>query len=323
MKFGIITFIILSLHPFGQASEILWVAPFDEVDVAVPLNGSGADLSVRQLRYMLMHGEINEQLAAGEVLVQAGDEKSIARLVYAARQGSPESAEILMKNTSLIVVPMLLEDIAHGDVSSISAGGSDWSYGLGSVRSLAIQIVIKTLSKQSALPPQTLDWLKYLGDVANEPHMLGKAKLLLDWWIHNESALQSGKLNEAVWLPAVRTLDGESENPYASELRAPPPPPTPPPAWQARQNTLEETFDVWITRVSDPSNRDLSFSPIEMSKTLSGEIAEKNALQARSTLRKSLDPHNDTALWTIIVVLSLLISGLLWFLIKRVYSKWA
>lgn len=310
------------------ASQILIISPFDKADVDVVAGKSNAQSSVQHLRATLVAGELNDQLAAGAALVRLGDDKSIARLVYAARQGNPVAWEILLDNPSLKSVPMLLEDIAHGgDISSIVGGGGDCVTVSGSVRGLALQAALGALSSQTSLPKQTLDWFHYLRNQSLESQSFGKSKLLLEWWDHNQSAVRSGRLDQAVWLPEVRTLPDASENPSASEMVLPPPPPPPPPP--AKQKQLAETFDVWVRRIANPANLDLTFAPMERaaagvldsSSSLSDPklpSVEKNSLsRSNATFTAVFGPNGELTPWSIIVVSIMAAGGLLWLLLKR------
>jgi hypothetical protein len=163
MKFTIVlSLLFLCVADVPLASEVLTIPPFEKADVHMAADRSSAEPSVQNLRAILEDGDLNDQLAAGAALVKIGDEKSIARLVYAVRQGSPDAAEILLNHPSINVVPLLVEDIAHGDMSPIVEGSGDWSHGHGSVRNMAFKIVARTLAGQTALPERTRAWFNEL-----------------------------------------------------------------------------------------------------------------------------------------------------------------
>jgi hypothetical protein len=77
-------------------------------------------------------------MKAIDKLIAAGDEPTIARLVFALRRGNTHAEYILLKNASVVMIPYLLEDVAHGSLEHYS-DDSD-TPPIGQVRVAATQI---------------------------------------------------------------------------------------------------------------------------------------------------------------------------------------
>ncbi len=233
------------------------VASFDHASYIEP------DERMKEGRYKLVNGGHEEQMYAVADLIRHHDHDSIARVIYAFRQGDRAAARMLSNNPTLDMVPYLLEDVAHGNMEPLK--GTRYLFE-GNLRQVAIDLAIDALASTRGFSRETSEWLGFMSRGSDfMENAVERAKLLIDWWKHNQKNLEEGKLKAATWLPDPRRTDravgfSPPEGPPAPPPPPPPPPPNPvEPKWAKTPLPLAEPFDAWYARVRDHKRLDLTF----------------------------------------------------------------
>ncbi|OYV04253.1 MAG: hypothetical protein CFE26_17900, partial [Verrucomicrobiales bacterium VVV1] len=106
----------------------------------------------------MMRGDFPDQLEAATELIKSGDEKAILRVVYALKQGEPAAERLLWNNISLMMVPFLMEDVAHGSLDDYYVGILETPF--GRVRLAATEIVARALAENPNFTDETQRWLQ-------------------------------------------------------------------------------------------------------------------------------------------------------------------
>jgi hypothetical protein len=251
--------LVLWLLPYlASASSELFIPGFNDTDLAVFHDASPLEVELKKMRRDLVSDDVNKQCQAAEFLLNAKDKETIKRLVYALRQGYSKAGTLLDRQPLIETVPYLVEDMAHGDFESL--GGSDWEK--GSVRGWAISIVIECLYVTKGFPDETAAWFNYLRDQRGRGFLVlpDMARLLSEWWEHNENAVLSGNLKAASWLARDRMVVLATD-PYTPN-EPPPPPPTKIAPPKSLPLYLPENFESWNTRMDKRGGRQLTFKPL-------------------------------------------------------------
>jgi len=331
----------LVLFPWVLSASELIIPPFDEVDLAYPPSGAVLDdLDLPQLRLVSGSDDYVERNRAFSALLQADDQKTIQRLVFALRQGNEVSEHLLLENARLSMVPYLLEDVARGSIKHYSSGFR--------VREAATEIMMKALAITPGFPDETRQWFKSISVYYALFAVPERSKFLIDWWIHNEQTVMAGKLSEATWLPKERELKTKifDEWDEFSRTKTPPPPPPPPVPSNEPYDPLPikiaEPFKDWVRRVSHPEGRDLTWFTVDFETRMSippdqvmsyklgsqktapltqnttYEIKNHRlsiaAIEHGSSLKESASEGLTVLLWLLVVVAAL---GGLWMLLRE------
>ena len=251
-----------SLPPAVSAGTRERVPGFEVASFAFASYGQ-PDEGMKMGRYWLVNGGYEDQMHAVADLIRHHDQDSIARVVYAFRQGDRAASDMLFTSATLDVVPYLLEDMAHGNTEPLQ--GTRFVFE-GSLRREAIELAVEALTSTRGFSHETSDWLGYMSRGSGSMEScIEKSKLLIDWWKHNQKNLEEGKLKAATWLPDPRRTDralglSPPEGPPAPPPPPPPPPPDPEvPKWAKTPLPLAESFDAWYARVRDHKRLDLTF----------------------------------------------------------------
>jgi hypothetical protein len=329
-------FCFLALPIAEIAAESIMISPFDEKELQRNIEHLSPNLSVSELRAVMTSGEFRDQYQAAEELIRMGDDKTILRLVYALKQGNAFAEQLLLDNSSFVMVPILIEDVAHGSLDCYGDGHPNPV--LGRVRLAATEIVARALAENQSFTASTQKWLQSVayGNGIAISSLPEKSRLLTEWWILNEGLLIAGKMHEAKPLPVMRF---PSERPEIISSPPPPPPPPPPPTLQKDSPPLEvlEPFEVWAKRVTRSDQRDLSYIELVFQN---GKLIEVPPKRLSPSVKSTAPPDTSLQLpapkdtpenkpnskpgevsapstpWSIMVVLIVVAAGLSWLLIK-------
>lgn len=214
-------------------------------------------ISVEEWRGLMSTGNSLVQGIAASELLERGDQKTILRLVYSLKQGNvvAESFLTLSSSKSLAAIPYLMEDVGHGSLEyygTFFAG--DAGFGEGRVRVAAVKLVASTLANAPEFTGETKDclmainsgresWIQTLSD---------ESRYLIEWWLLNETAFETGKWSEIRPLPTHITYPDLKNDtslhltPQTQALLGP--------TWE-----LSEPFEAWAARIIDPKRRNLDF----------------------------------------------------------------
>jgi hypothetical protein len=165
----------------------------------------------------MTYGGEPEQQKAAEILVHAGDQETILRVIYSLKQGHPLAVIILGWRSPSQLVPFLMEDVAGGSMEDF--GGNLMHVPYGIVRFAATEIVASSLSENKDFPEPTREWLKYVksGNGNKDVNDLSqKSKFLVEWWILNEQAFLDGRWDEVVPVPNAGTYPPPTETEISS-----------------------------------------------------------------------------------------------------------
>lgn len=332
---------LMMLSIVGNASERFMVPPFDAQDLSGDSLLFSPDLSLSEMRTVMMRGDFPDQLEAANELIKSGDEKAVLRVIYALKQGEPAAERLLWDNSSLMMVPFLMEDVAHGSLDDYYVGILETPF--GRVRLAATEIVARALAENPNFTDETQRWLQNLADgggiaIFRFPE---KSKVLVEWWEKNEELLIANKMHD---VKPLLTWSG-----YPSELpdiHSPPDRPTPPPAPDEPKVPLEvsEPFEVWSKRIVNQGQRDLTFrellwkggSLIELPSKLAGtspgsttspDLKPQFPTSSEEVIANSKSPQSGVSAsstqWIIIILTSVMISSLLLLLfVKNRKSKY-
>lgn len=209
--------------------------------------------SLPELRSIMTYGNTGEQQNAAEVLVEAGDKKTILRLIYTLKQGNIFGVVTLGWRSPRQLIPYLMEDVAHGSMENLSEWWPMMSY--NTVRFAATEIVAGILSEIEEFPEPTREWLNYVsfGNHNKDINDLSqKSKFLVEWWLLNEKAFLEERWNEVVPLPHA----GNYPPPPKPKFLPEGPIPEFHPKAFAPLN-VHESFEDWSARIVHPERRDL------------------------------------------------------------------
>lgn len=272
LKFSLFAVCLLWSIMVASSSVELPIEPYasgllEPVNPDLPL----ASASIPQLRTIVEQSEATSlQMKAIDKLIAAGDEPTIARLVFALRRGNTHAEYILLKNASVVMIPYLLEDVAHGSLQHYS-DDSD-TPPIGQVRVAATQIASAAIASIPGLPAETTAWANEFAFRSVLPYFYlpAKSKILLEWWNHNGEAVFDGRAGDAVWLPTERMPDSRIFDAYMAATASKPPPPPPvspipaqPESFSALPLQVEEPFKDWAARVVDPAQRNVRWASVD------------------------------------------------------------
>lgn len=315
------------------ASNELPLEPYPSDLIAeVAVNQSLAEATVPQLRAIARDGEFSRQIEALKALVAKGDDATVARLVYALRQGNAAAEDTLMQYASLPMVNYLLEDVAHGSMERYYGDGNPL---IGQVRVAATAIVTKALANTPELPADTVEWFQYLARTGYPrlAYVPEQSQAVIDWWSHNASAMQSGNLDKATWQPTDKELiPAQFNSCEKSRIMMPlPPPPALPlirPTQPSLPFSLAETFPQWVARVSNSSNLDLRVAKVDfdgrLKERVPKELRNSSPMTDQRVVSSTLNANQATGdkssssllIWSIEVFL-FTVSCLFWLSYKK------
>ncbi|WP_395748418.1 hypothetical protein [Prosthecobacter sp.] len=265
----------------ARASEEM---PLERFPASMKISWQGvADInaaSTPELRAMAEEAPYyRKQDAAVQVLLSRADMPTIARVVYAFRQGNDGAERALLECPQACMIPLLLEDVAHGSLEIYhGGGGGDVISTIGRVRQAAAEMMVKALVAIPGLPARTEMWLQDIrGHTWRYQNLPECSRALLEWWEHNGASVLSGRADLAEWLPTKLDLRPRVFEQWEKEnARKPPPPPPPreepPPSTEASSPLplhIGESFEVWFERVSDPKRRDVKWQSIDFERGIS------------------------------------------------------
>jgi hypothetical protein len=243
------------------ASETFEFPPFEDGDCAPPDTTKVGDTTIPQLRYLMANGTLQKQRRAATRLIEAQDEKSLLRVIYALKEGNAEAEVLLAGEANLGVVPLLMEEVAHGSLEKYRSTLEGDIALRGRVRLVATEVCASAIERAEELPAETRSWMGKIasgGWTVDYGELRDKSRLVLEWWLLNAEAIQAGKWDEARLIPdsplvsdtAHRESDEDGPRPTVPPERANPAGPS----WK-----VSEPFEVWAKRVTNPATRDLSF----------------------------------------------------------------
>jgi hypothetical protein len=315
--------------PFGEA-DILFGK--EELDKRMKDEPSLYKKSVLELRSIMTFGDYGEQQEAAKVLMQAGDQETMLRIVYSLKQGNLFGVISLGLDSSPEVIPYLMEDVAHGSIEDL---GDKWPYSAyDHVRFAATEIVATLLNRIDEFPESTKEWLQYVksGNGSNDVHDLSqKSKFLVEWWILNEKAFLEQKWNEVVPVPNAGSY---APRPVLKQLPEddgwiPPPMDEPKAPGKFKHLEVSESFEDWSARIVHPERRDLRWVKLtfENDKWVEHPPIRLDPLAppaepSRSNRRPELpvaaaehDGLNPSSMW--LAGLTILASAVVWWLIRK------
>lgn len=269
------------------------------------------------MRALLCSPALESQRKAAAALVVSGDAPSIARLVYALRQGSVDAAQLLFDYPSINTVPYLIEDIQRGSRDALPGdyAGDDVTRGFPSVRDAAAKIVLRCIGTAPDLPESAHDWVKKLNQaglmVADEDIQDN----LIVWWIHNAAALKERRYRDASWVPSIRLI---SETPSAIAALIPPPPAPSPPTIATIPMHVSESFAEWSRRIKSMDVR-IDLPQVSKEKLEAAPVAQSSSSAGTRTPDLSFvsERHNsDSSNFAIGLIIAVAL-GLLWLLLRR------
>lgn len=258
---------VVIFAPTGHGEEqphTFQFPPFSRADLDPSVVNYSPGLTIPQLRAVLTSGLLGDQGQAALALIKAGDQKTLLRLVYAFKQGNPFVENLLFTEENLLLVPLLLEGVAHG---SLDRYGDDVPRSdtvlRGQVRVVATKACIRTLAFAEELPDETRKWFQSVRSF----DMPEASRLIVTWWLLNQEALDAGKWQEARTLPALPSIPKVTKEMLLGPKYLGPPIPQPPPR-PRRENPwgptweVNESFEAWSARIVDPKKRDLRFADL-------------------------------------------------------------
>jgi hypothetical protein len=216
--------------------------------------------SLNELRAIMTYGKNSERYQAAVTLIQAGDQKTILRVIYSLKQGNPKAEHLLNESPSRQIIPYLMEEVAHGSMEDYS---ENWMNIItGRVRLTATEIVADTLGQIEDFPEETKRWLDYVrfGDATvRSDNLSEKSKFLVEWWIVNEKAFLAEKWDQIIPVPNAGSYTIPKPVVLQDAALDVLPEFKPPQPWKFKPLEVSESFEEWSARIVHPERRDLSW----------------------------------------------------------------
>lgn len=193
--------------------------------------------------------------------MRRGDKETFLRVIYSLKQGNSDAEELLRGNESLIAIPYLMEDVAHGSLNFY--GAHHPTVVEGRVRVAVVKSVSETLAYSPVFTGETRECLRAIrsGNESEIQTLTDQSRYLIQWWLLNENAFETGKWDEIRPLPQkisyIHPKDDIPFPPRDKSVYSIDPAQRPPiggPEWE-----LNESFEAWSARIVDPRRRNLDF----------------------------------------------------------------
>ena len=216
-------------------------------------------ISVEEWRGYMTSGDLSVQDIAAKELMARGDQKTILRLVYSLKQGNAFAIETLSES-SLTVIPFLMEDVANGSLEYYEGYDfGDSGISGGRVRQAAVERVASILFGATEFTDETRECLRSIGRGNSEwvQGLSDEARYLVQWWLLNQDTFEAGKWDEVKPLPEEIIYGDPKDDilfPRGGRWSSEKQPPYGSPLWE-----LAEPFEVWAARIVDPKRCNLEF----------------------------------------------------------------
>jgi hypothetical protein len=322
--------------PFSESD-----LPFGKMEIYERMKDEPSfyEKSVPELRSIMTFGDYGEQQAAAKILVQAGDQETMLRIVYSLKQGNLFGVISLGLGSSRKVIPYLMEDVAHGSMEDLQGRWPMMSY--DKVRFAATEIVVGILNEIEDFPEATKEWLQFVesgnGHSKNIHDLSQKSKFLVEWWILNEKAFSEERWNDVVPPPYAGSYPPppkrEPSPPRSKELPPPPAQETLKP-WEYEQLEVAESFEDWSDRIVHPERRDLRWvkltfengkwvehSPIRLDP-LAPPSAPSREVRRPAPPTASVE-HSKLSQWPVWIAGLAMVSGLLFWWLRSARTSGA
>ena len=98
------------------------------------------------------------------------------------------------------IIPPLMEDVLNGSTKPVELKDNP-DYALD-IQTSAVMIVLRCIGHSAALPSNTSTWAhKLISPPFPDSSLHSQREMLIEWWSHNQKAIQAGNYDKASWLP--------------------------------------------------------------------------------------------------------------------------